>query len=144
MALTYYEPWNVLDQMRREMNRAFEGAAGDSGEVATSDWVPAVDIAEDQDAFTILADIPGVDPSSIDIHTENGVLSIRGERAFAGDEERRGYKRMERPRGTFFRRFTLPDTTDTEGITARHNQGVLEVRIPKHEKVQPRKITVEG
>ena len=144
MALTHYEPWSVLDQMRREMNRAFEGGMDERGEVATSDWVPAVDIREDKEAFTIYADIPGVDPDSIDIHTENGVLSIRGERPFMSEEERAQYKRMERARGTFFRRFTLPDTTASEEITAKHTQGVLEVRIPKHERVQPRKITVEG
>lgn len=145
MSLTRYEPWGVLEQMRRDMDRAFERAAGEQGEVSATDWVPAVDVREEKDAFVIIADVPGVDPDAIEVHTENGVLSISGQRPFEEDEEtRRSYKRMERPRGSFFRRFTLPDTADTEGISARHNQGVLEVRIPKHQKVQPRKIKVEG
>ena len=145
MSLLQYDPWSLLEQMRNEINRLVETRAGgdaDSNVVATSDWVPPVDIIEREDAFVILADVPGVDPARIDINMENGVLSIKGERLT--QEDRSHYKRVERARGTFYRRFSLPDTADPERITAKSRHGVLEITIPKLEKVQPRRISVEG
>jgi HSP20 family protein len=72
------------------------------------------------------------------------MLTIKGERESEKKEEKEGYKRVERVYGSFFRRFSLPDTADTDKISARSNNGVLEIRVPKHQKVQPRKISVEG
>ncbi len=144
MSLIHYEPWALLEQMRNEINRLAESRESDEGGnvVATSDWVPPVDIIEQDNAFVILADVPGVDPGNIEINMENGVLSIKGERP--GSEDRRGLKRVERARGTFYRRFSLPDSADPEGITARSRFGVLEITIPKVEKIRPRRISVEG
>ncbi|MCB1725721.1 MAG: Hsp20/alpha crystallin family protein [Gammaproteobacteria bacterium] len=144
MSLTRYEPWGLLDQMRREMERAVENRNAEGSSVATSDWVPAVDVKEEEGNFVIIADIPGVDPKDIEVHMENGVLTIKGEKESEKKDERDGYKRVERSFGSFYRRFSLPDTADAEKITAKSNHGVLEVRIPKHEKVQPRKIAVNS
>jgi len=144
MSLTRYEPWSLLDQMRREMERAMDTPTAEGSSVATSDWVPAVDIKEDKEAFLIVADIPGVDPKDIEVHMENGVLSIKGEKESEKKEEREGYKRVERSYGSFYRRFSLPDTADPEKISANSNNGVLEVRIAKQEQVQPRKISVNS
>jgi len=143
MSLVRYDPWSLLDQLRREMDRAYEGRE-ESGISTASDWVPAVDIKEEPDCFLIRADVPGVDPKAIEVHAENGMLTIKGERESEKKEEKEGYKRVERVYGSFFRRFSLPDTADTDKITAKSNNGVLEIRVPKHEKVQPRKISVEG
>jgi HSP20 family protein len=137
-----YEPWGLLDQMRREMERAVDSRAEEGSSVATSDWVPAVDIKEEDDAFMIVADIPGVDPKDIEVHMDNGVLTIKGEKETESKDEREGYKRVERSYGSFYRRFSLPDSADPEKISAKSNHGVLEVRIAKQEKVQPRKIAV--
>lgn len=142
MGLVRYEPWGLLDQMRREMERAVDSRAEEGSSVATSDWVPAVDIKEQDDAFSIVADIPGVDPKDIEVHMDNGVLTIKGEKETESKDEREGYKRVERSYGSFYRRFSLPDTADPEKISAKSNHGVLEVRIAKQEKVQPRKIAV--
>jgi HSP20 family protein len=139
-----YEPWNLLDQMRREMDRALDTRTAEGSSVATSDWVPAVDIKEEKDSFVIVADIPGVDPNDIEVHMENGMLTIKGEKESEKKEEREGYKRVERSFGSFYRRFSLPDTADAEKITAKSNNGVLEVRIAKQEQVQPRKISVNN
>jgi len=144
MSIVRYDPWSLLDQLRREMDRAYEGRGEEAPIASASDWVPAVDIKEEGDCFVIRADVPGVDPKAIEIHAENGMLTIKGERESEKKEEREGYKRVERVYGSFFRRFTLPDTADTDKITAKSNNGVLEIRIPKHEKLQPRKISVEG
>ena len=143
MTLVRYQPWSMLDQLRKEMDRAFEHNATESGSVVTSDWTPAVDIKETKDAFVIVADIPGVDAKDIDVHMENGMLTIKGERESEKKEEKEGYKRIERSYGAFYRRFTMPDTANADKIQAKSKNGVLEITIPKHEKVQPRKISVQ-
>ena len=144
MSLMKYEPWSLLEQMRREMDRAMDTRTAEGSSVATSDWVPAVDIKEEKDAFVIVADIPGVDPKDIEVHMENGMLTIKGEKESEKKEEREGYKRVERSYGSFYRRFSLPDSADPDKISAKSNNGVLEVRIGKQEKVQPRKISVSS
>jgi len=148
MALVRYDPWRTISQLQNEMNRLFEnqleGDEGPEAAPAPSDWRPAVDVQEDRNQYTITADLPGVDPEGIEVSLENGVLTIRGQRNDESKEERGDYKRVERVRGTFFRRFTLPDTADAENVKARSRNGVLEITIPKQERVQPRKIAVES
>ncbi|MCF6212162.1 MAG: Hsp20/alpha crystallin family protein [Gammaproteobacteria bacterium] len=147
MTLVRYEPWNVLQQLQREMNSLFDTrlpAEGENGNVATSDWAPAVDIKEEDDRFLVLADIPGVDPEDIEVNMENGILSIKGERKSEHTEEKEGYKRIERAYGSFHRRFTLPESADPEGIKAKSIHGSLEIVIPKREAVQPQRIAVES
>lgn len=148
MSMVRYEPWGLLNQLHNEIDQLFAPQRRRMGEegasITASDWTPAVDIKEEPDRFVIHADIPGVDPKDIEVHMENGILTIRGERLSEQKEEREGYKRIERVRGSFFRRFSLPDTADAEAISAKCQHGVLEVVIPKQEKVQPRRIQVEG
>ena len=146
MTLVRYEPWGMLNQLRRDMDRMYQSQTEgeESTSVATSAWVPAVDIKETDDAFEIHADIPGVDPKDIDVHMENGVLTIKGERESEKKEEKEGYKRVEREWGSFYRRFSLPDSADADKISAKSQNGVLEITIPKQEKVQPRKISVDS
>jgi HSP20 family protein len=144
MSMMKYEPWSLLEQMRREMDRAMDTRTAEGSSVATSDWVPAVDIKEEKDAFVIVADIPGVEPKDIEVHMENGMLTIKGEKESEKKEEREGYKRVERSYGSFYRRFSLPDSADPDKISAKSNNGVLEVRIGKQDKVQPRKISVNS
>ncbi|MCZ6717847.1 MAG: Hsp20/alpha crystallin family protein [Gammaproteobacteria bacterium] len=149
MALVRYEPWNLLNQFQKEVNRLFESRLGDlqegdSSSIVTSGWRPAVDIKEEDNRFVILADVPGIDPKDIEVTMEDGVLTLKGERSTQTEEEREGYKRIERARGTFYRRFSLPDSADAEGIKAKGKDGVLEIAIPKHERVQPRRIAVQS
>lgn len=146
MTLVRYEPWSMLSQLRNEMDRMFESQAEgeETSAIATADWVPAVDIKETEDAFEITVDIPGVDPKDIDVHMEKGMLTIKGERESEKKEEKEGYKRVERKWGSFYRRFSLPDSADAEKISAKCNNGVLDITIPKQEKVQPRKISVDS
>ncbi len=146
MSLVRYQPWNSMDQLRREMGRMFEQQNTSSEEgssIATSDWTPAVDIKETEKEFLIHADIPGVNPDDIDVHMEDGMLTIKGERDSETKEEREGYKRIERQRGSFYRRFSLPDTANADNISAKSKNGVLEITIPKQEKAQARKIEVK-
>ncbi len=148
MNLSYYEPWSLLNQMQRALrvpaNQTLAGTTpNETGEVVTSDWTPAVDIKEEQDRFVLIADIPGVQPDDIDITMENGILALKGERSRETEEERADYRRMERLRGTFYRSFSMPDTADADRIHAKFKNGVLEVVIPKQERLQPRKIEVQ-
>lgn len=146
MSLVRYEPWGLLNQLSREFDRrlpSFGDQAENDSAIATSDWTPAVDIKESEDAFHIVADVPGVDPKDIEVQMENGILTIKGERETSKEEEKEGYKRVERSYGSFYRRFNMPDTADSEKIAARSHNGVLEVTIPKQEKVQARKIEVQ-
>ena len=141
MTVVRYEPWDVLNQLHRQINRVFDshGAATESS--ATADWVPPADVAEYADRFVLQFDVPGVNVSAIDITLDKGVLTISGERARDGvnDAER---SRIERPQGRFHRRFTLPDTVDAAGVKATGRNGILEVTIPKQPKAQPRRIEV--
>ncbi|HHJ36084.1 MAG TPA: Hsp20/alpha crystallin family protein, partial [Gammaproteobacteria bacterium] len=111
--------------------------------VATANWAPSVDISEDDKAFTLLADIPGVDPKDIDISMEKGVLTIKGERQSVDTEENENFRRVERQSGQFYRRFTLPDSADADKIEAKSEHGVLTVTIPKQEVAVLRKIEVK-
>jgi HSP20 family protein len=144
MRVYQYDPWTIMNRFSREFGRLAEAQDSDeaTSNVVTSDWAPAVDIQEKEDRYVLFADVPGVDPAQIEVNMENGCLSIRGERSPNG-EDRRDYKRIERPRGAFYRRFSMPDTADASRITARFDKGVLEITIPKHEKLQPRRIAIE-
>lgn len=145
MSLIRHNPWNLFDQLQNEMNRlqGFPVKNEDSGDVVTSDWAPAVDIKEEENQFLLVADIPGVDAKDIEVHMENGILTIKGERESEKKTEREGYKRIEREHGIFYRRFTMPEGVDPEGIEANSNNGVLTVTIPKQEAAQPRRIAVK-
>jgi HSP20 family protein len=142
-----YEPWSLLSQLQRELERSMDpgrAAADTAGTVSTAEWTPAVDIKEEPNRYVLLADLPGVSPDEIDITLENGVLTLKGTRDTEARSQREGYKRVERVFGTFYRRFSLPDTADADGVGARYNGGVLEIAIPKKSLVQPKKIVVTG
>jgi HSP20 family protein len=146
MTLVRYEPWNVMDRLHRQIDHIF----GDSfavpaaaGETDAS-WIPSVDIHEYPDKFVVKADLPGVEPKDIDITADNGVLTLRGRRQFERLENQKGFERLERVAGAFLRRFTLPDNVQTDQIKARHNNGVLEVTIPKVAAPEPRRVSVEA
>lgn len=150
MAMVRYEPWNLLEKFQEELSRLGldqyqqNSLDGDNSSVVTSHWRPAVDIREERNRYVILADLPGVDPKDIEITMEKGVLTIKGERVSEEKESHEGYSRVERVRGTFYRRFSLPDSADADNIEANGRNGVLEIVLPKLEEVQPRKISVKS
>lgn len=145
MNLVRFEPWSIFDLMQRDFDRFAGRPLGRSDvETAVSDWAPAVDIVEEKDRFLLRADVPGVAAEDIEINMEDGVLTISGERHTEKHEDAEGVRRFERVSGRFYRRFSLPETADAEGIKARSANGILEVAIPKLPEVQPRRITVEA
>jgi HSP20 family protein len=141
MSLVRYEPYNLFDQFNSEISRLLSNTRTGNTAAAT-DWAPAVDIREDEDRYLLVADLPGVDRKDVDITVEDNTLTFKGERTMEKEESNTGYRRRERVHGEFLRQFTLPDTADTENIQATVNDGVLEIAIPKQQKLQPKKITV--
>lgn len=135
---SFAQPWALHRELVGEVNRLLERNV--SAQDAGASWTPAVDIHEYADRYELHADIPGVDPAGIDITLERGVLTLSGERtAVATSAER---QRNERVNGRFERRFTLPDTVNSESVSASGKHGVLQIVIPKREQEQPRKIAV--
>jgi len=141
MTVVRYEPWALVSRLQKDIDRLFSApqtTAADSGA-----WLPPVDIHEEANQFVLNVDLPGVDPKAVEITSDQGVLTIRGQRVTARDA-REGYRRIERITGEFQRRFSLPDSADTQNIKAKAVNGVLEVAIPKLAQVQPHRITVEA
>lgn len=145
MAMVRYSPWNA-EGLQSEINRLFNHWTGDNeSSAATAGWVPAADVYEYTDRFELFVDLPGVAPQQVEITLDKGVMSISGERRARAQEEGEQPwvgRRSERGSGHFHRRFTLPDTADSERVEARHREGVLEITIPKQERAQPRRIEV--
>ena len=143
--MRYNNPWNLLNTLQRDLYNLDhdQGQLDDDANVATANWTPSVDITENDNAFTLLADIPGVDPKDIDISMEKGVLTIKGERKSETVEEKENFRRVERTRGNFYRRFTLPDSADADKIEAKSEHGVLRITIPKQEVAVSRRIEVK-
>lgn len=145
MNLTRFEPWSIVDLLHRDLDRIAQSRYGDNDtENPVANWVPAVDIVEQNDRFVLRADVPGVDPKDIDVSMDAGVLTVSGERKSENVTEGEGFRRVERASGRFVRRFNLPDSADAEGITAESSNGILEVSIPKLPEVQARRITVKA
>ncbi len=142
MTVVRYEPWALVNRLQKDIDRLFGApiaTAADSGA-----WLPPVDIHEEANRFVVHVDLPGVDPKTVEITTEQGVLTIRGRREEVARENVEGYRRVERIKGEFQRRFSLPDTADAQGIRAKAANGVFEITIPKLAQVQPQRITVEA
>lgn len=142
--IRYNNPWSMFNALQRELYDPQSNRLNDDdAAVATANWAPSVDITENEKAFTLLADIPGVDPKDIEISMEKGVLTIKGERSSENVEEDENYRRVERQTGQFYRRFTLPDSADADKIEAKSEHGVLKITIPKQEVAVSRRIEVK-
>lgn len=145
MNIARFEPWSFVDLLHRDLDRLVGGRRTPGDEQSpVADWVPAVDIVEEKDRFILRADVPGVKTEDIEVAMDNGILSIAGERHAIAPADESGVQRIERATGRFLRRFTLPDTANADGISARSRDGILEVVIPKAPEVQARRITVEA
>jgi HSP20 family protein len=137
-----YEPWGFVNRFHRDFARFFDNEVPAVNSAVA--WLPSVDVREEENRFVVQADLPGVESKDIEITAEKGVLTIKGERRSESKKSDQGYERVERVAGTFLRRFTLPETAQADGITAKQTNGVLEVSIPKQAKAQPKRIEVQA
>lgn len=121
----------------RELDRLTQQVLGTSARPA----VMAMDAWRSGDEFVVEFDLPGVDPSTVELDVERNVLTVRAHRPVnEGTEEMIA---AERPRGVFSRQLILGDNLDTERISAGYAGGVLTLRVPVAEKAKPRRIQVQ-
>ena len=146
MMLNNITRWNptVAYLNREPIARLFESFFGKqpTEEVAGRGWVPPVDIQETEDAYRLLAELPGLTRDDIEITLENNVLRLSGERKFEKDVQKESYQRIERTYGSFARSFALPHQVNGDGVQAAFENGVLTITVPKADQAKPRKIAI--
>jgi HSP20 family protein len=126
----------------RELDRLTQQLFGTNGTTSRPAVMP-MDAYRDGEQFVVHFDVPGVDPSTIDLNVEHNVLTVKAERVptYRHDVE---LQVSERPRGVFSRQLFLGDTLDTEHVAASYDAGVLTLRIPVADRAKPRKIEITG
>jgi HSP20 family protein len=139
--------FSTFDRMLT-LNRVLDEAlASTYGSTGTSVWVPAIDVVERQDSYLIALEVPGVDPSSVDISFEQSVLTVKGEKTHGLEIEKDAEVRVhagERVSGTFQRSIRLPQHIDADHISAETVHGVLYLTVPKAQAARARKINIKG
>ena len=98
---------------------------------ALSSWNPSFDVKENDSHITVRADLPGVNKDDIHVNVENGMLTVRGSRSSETKTEKDNFHVCEREYGSFSRSISLPSGIDVSAIEASHDNGVLELSIPK-------------
>lgn len=141
MNLMRWDPYREVAGLQDRFNRAY-GRTEREDEVGLAAWAPPVDIAEEKDKIVITAELPGFKENEIEIQTENGMLTLRGERKFEKESEGKNFHRVERSYGQFVRTFSLPNNVDREKIQAKFADGLLRVELPKREDAKPRTIAI--
>lgn len=136
MSLVRYNP--VLNDFMptsftNVIDRFFNESLSRSGGSAYS-FVPKVDIVEAEKAFEIHVSAPGMNKEDFKIDLKDNYLTISGERKFSQEKDGRNYHSIETQYGSFSRSFSLPENVDASAITAKYNNGILEVYVPKDEK----------
>jgi HSP20 family protein len=125
-------PWTGAG-LRREMDRLFERFFEPPWPELPppGDWTPALDMTEGKDAFTVKAELPGVEPAEIAVALEGEVLTIKGEKEHGKDEKDERLHRVERAWGAFLRTVRLPAPVDASNVAATFKNGVVTVTLPK-------------
>ncbi|MCE2575224.1 Hsp20/alpha crystallin family protein [Komagataeibacter sp. FNDCR2] len=139
----------VFDTLRRELDRVFEDFPSTlwrrpisgferlwSPREAAFNIVPAIDVVEKDTAYTLVAELPGMDEKNIELKVSGNVLSIRGEKCEESTEEQKNYHYSERRFGSFMRSFPIPEGVDTAKIDASFSNGLLTVSLPKTPEAQ--------
>jgi HSP20 family protein len=107
-------------------------------------WLPKIDISENENEFLVRVEVPGIDKKDIDITLSEGLLTIKGEKKFENEEKNENFHRRESRYGSFTRSFQLSSEIENDGIEANYRDGVLKITLPKAEAVAPKKIEVKS
>ena len=148
--ITRWDPVRELNEFQTRLAPFFGRSVlpaiqDESSELMTSsEWAPLVDIAEDDKAYLIKAELPEVEKNDIKVTLERSILTISGERKAEKEEKGKRFHRIERSYGSFVRSFTLPDDADGEHVSADFKNGVLHVKVLKTEKSKPKQIDVKS
>lgn len=147
-ALTRWNPLRELEDFQSRILGAFKPVStrrsnGGEEAMALAEWMPLVDIAEDDKEYLITAELPEVKKEDVKVTMENGVLTVAGERKFEKEENNKKWHRVERAYGSFARSFTLPDDSDAAKVNAEFKEGILKVHVAKSEAARPKQIEVK-
>ena len=134
-------PVSLFDDMDKMVKTVFNNSQ--YSPMISEDWVPAVDIKEDDTSFILSADIPGLKKSDIDLFVDNNILKISGTRDYNNENDNSEYHYQERTYGSFHRSFKLPISVVEENISATFRNGILTVVLPKNEEAQPKQRTIK-
>ena len=143
--------WDPICQMQEMQSRVaslfgqrmpLKKDGGEEGFMLT-EWIPPVDIAEDDKEYAIKVELPGVNKEDVRVSVEGGVLSISGERKAEKEEKNKKYHRIERSYGSFARSFTLPEGAAGDKVSAEFKDGILRVHLPKNEAAKLKSIDVK-
>lgn len=139
-----FKPLEELERLRTEMDRLFENVMGRRVWPISSRVFPLVNITEDQEAYYIRAELPGVKKEDIELSVEKDVVVIGGERKPEETGENVTYHRREREIGQFRRAIRLPGAMNADKVEAAFKNGILTIKLPKAEEAKPRQITVKA
>ena len=143
MELTKWEPLREIEDFFDRYTRALAFPFPRGSEmISNGGWAPRVDVSENDAAFVIKAEIPGVEKDDVKVTLENGVLTLQGERRQEREEKGWRFHRMERSYGHFMRSFSLPANVDESHLKASFHDGLLEVDLPKLEKTHSQAVQV--
>lgn len=142
-----FSPGRDLARMQNEFDRIFNDFfpgqhRQHSHSEARSAWSPLVDLSENEDGYSILLDLPGMNKKDIAINFQDGVLTVSGERVETEEKEGHNFLRTERRSGVFSRSFKIPNAIQTDKISASYKDGVLNIALLKAEEVKPIKVKV--
>ena len=137
--LVRWEPFRELGTLQSEMSRLMNGMLEGNGR-QSQNWVPALDVWETPSEVVYAFDLPGIREEQITIEVKDETLTISADREKTEETSENGFYRFERRYGTFARAVGLPQGVDQDNISARYENGVLEVRVPKPEEQKPKKI----
>lgn len=140
-----FHPYDVIseiDRIQRELQQSFNASPSIRG--MARGGFPAMNVGGTSQSVEIYAFAPGVDPNSIEVNIENGVLTIEGERpdTMSAQDEKATVHISERFTGRFRRVVTLPDDVDPNAVEAHFKDGVLHISIKRREAAQPRRISI--
>ena len=107
-----------------------------------SNVYPAVNVAEGKDGVQVVVEIPGVPKEDVKLQIHDGTLTISGERKSPENVDTADVLRREIQYGSFTRTIQLPESIDTEKVTADYSNGVLRIALPKHEAAKPKEISI--
>jgi HSP20 family protein len=131
-----------FNQLRQEVNQLFNLFSPGANPFFSRVY-PAINLTEEGDNLIVRAELPGVNPESLDISVIEGKLMIRGERKIEEEDQKTSYHRREREAGFFRRTIALPMKVDSGKVSAGMKNGILTITLPKSKEAIPRKITVK-
>lgn len=136
-----------LSELHQAIDRMFEPNWFDRenwpSSLVGTNWMPSIDIKDENNQYLIKANVPGVDPKNIDISIDKEILTIKGHTETETKEERKNYLHLERSQGSFYRCVNLPNAADSTKISAKTKNGVLEIVVPKIQESKTQKIKIK-